>query len=78
MAHACHLSTQEAEAKGSKVLDPRKAWWYIIPALRRQRQTDIFELEASLVDIASSRTVRTITQRDTVQKRKMEPPPQMS
>ena len=33
----------------------------LIPALRRQRQTDLCEFEASLVHKVSSRTARTIT-----------------
>jgi len=38
-----------------------QAWWCtpLIPALRRQRHTDLYEFEASLIYIVSSRTVRT-------------------
>ena len=36
----------------------------LIPALRRQRQVDLCEFEASLVYEASSRTVRAVTQRN--------------
>jgi hypothetical protein len=41
------------------------AWWYmpLIPALRRQRQEDLYEFEASLVYRVSARTART-TQRN--------------
>ena len=37
-----------------------QAWWHknLIPALRKQRQVDLCECEASLVYIASSRTAR--------------------
>lgn len=38
------------------------------PRTQEQRQVDIFEFEVNLVYIVSSRTVRTIMQRDTVQK----------
>ena len=41
----------------------------LFPALRRQRQVDLFEFEASLVYRASSRTART-TQRHPVSKNK--------
>ena len=42
----------------------------LIPAFRRQRQrqADLFELEANLVYRASSRTNRTVTQRNLVLK----------
>ena len=42
----------------------------LIPALRRQRQVDLCEFEASLVYRASSRTVRAVTQRNPVLKLK--------
>ena len=38
----------------------------MIPALRRQRQVDLCEFEASLVYKASSRTARAVTQRNPV------------
>ena len=40
----------------------------LIPALRRQKQADLCEFEASLVYRASSRTVKTDTQRNPVSK----------
>ena len=40
----------------------------LIPALGRQRQEDLCEFEASLVYKASSRTARTVTQRNPVSK----------
>ena len=40
----------------------------LIPALGRQRQVDLSEFEASLVYIASSRTARTVKQRNPVLK----------
>ena len=42
----------------------------LIPVLGRQRQVDLCDLEASLVYKASSRTARTITQRNSVSKQK--------
>ena len=36
----------------------------LIPALGRQRQADLYEFEASLVYRASSRTARSVTQRN--------------
>ena len=42
----------------------------LIPALGRQRQADLSELEANLVYIVSSRTAKTITQRNPVFKTK--------
>ena len=49
-------------------------WWHtpLIPALRRQRQVDLCELEASLVYKESSRTARAITQRGHVSKNQAE------
>ena len=38
----------------------------LIPALRRQRQVDLCEFEASVVYKAISRTARTVTQRNLV------------
>ena len=45
-------------------------WWCtpLTPALRRQRQADLYEFEASLVYIVSSRTVRAVTHRNPVLK----------
>ena len=43
----------------------------IIPALRRQRQVDLWEFEASLVYKGNSRTARTITQRNPALKSKI-------
>jgi hypothetical protein len=40
----------------------------LIPALKRQRQSDLFELEASLVYKVSSRTDRAVRQRNPVSK----------
>ena len=47
-----------------------RQWWctFLIPALGRERQTDLSELEASLIYKASSRTARTVTQRNPVSK----------
>ena len=42
---------------------------HLIPALRRQMQADLCEFEASLVYRASSRTVRAVTQRNSVSKK---------
>ena len=42
----------------------------LIPALRRQRQADLSEFEASLVYRASSRTARTVKQRKSCFRRK--------
>ena len=41
-------------------------WWHtlLIPALRRQRQEDLCESEASLVYRVSFRTARAVTQRN--------------
>ena len=41
-----------------------------VPALGRQRQVDLCELEASLVYKVSSRTARAVTQRNPVSKEK--------
>jgi hypothetical protein len=43
-----------------ETIDIDWAWWHmpLIPALRRQRQTDLHEFEASLDYRASSRTAR--------------------
>ena len=41
-------------------------WWWLtplVPALRRQRQVDLWEFEASLVYKANSKTARTVSQR---------------
>ena len=47
-----------------------EAWWcaHLIPALRRQRQADLWEFKASLVYRVSSRTARAVTQRNPVSK----------
>ena len=42
----------------------------LIPALKRQRQVDLCEFEASLVYIVSSRIARTVSQRNPVSKNK--------
>ena len=42
----------------------------MIPALGRQRQADLSEFEASLVYRVSSRTTRTVTERNPVSKNK--------
>ncbi|XP_055450008.1 protein INCA1 isoform X1 [Psammomys obesus] len=49
-------------------------WWCtpLIPALGRQRRADLFEFEASLVYIGSSRTDRAVTQRNPVLKNREE------
>ena len=43
-------------------------WWCtsLIPALRRQRQMDLCEFKTNLVNRASSRTARDVTQRNPV------------
>ena len=41
----------------------------LIPALRRQMQVDRYEFEASLVYRTSSRTARTVIQRNPVSKK---------
>ena len=45
-------------------------WWYrpLIPALRRQRPVDLCEFKANLVYTVSSRTAKTVTQRNPVSK----------
>ena len=43
----------------------------LIPALGRQRQVGLCEFEASLVYIVSSRTVKAVTQRKPVLKKKL-------
>ena len=49
-----------------------RTWWHrsLVPALRRQRQTDLCEFEASLAYKVSSRTARTVTQKNLVSKKK--------
>ena len=49
-------------------------WWCapLIPALRRQRQVNLCEFEASLVYRTSSRTAKTVTQRNPVSKERRE------
>ena len=44
-----------------RIIRPAGWWWYtpLIPALRRQRQEDISEFEASLVYRVGSMTART-------------------
>ena len=42
----------------------------LIPALRKQRQVDFCEFKASLVYRVSSRTARTVSQRNPVSKNK--------
>ena len=42
----------------------------LIPALEKQRQVDLNEYEASLLDKVSYRTARTVTQRNSVSKKK--------
>ena len=42
----------------------------LIPALRRQRQTDVYKFKVSLVYRVSSRTIRAVTQRTPVSKNK--------
>ena len=44
----------------------------LIPALGRQRQADLSEFKASLVYNGSSRTARTVTQRNPVSKKQKE------
>ena len=46
-------------------------WWRmsLIPALRRQRQVDLSEFEASLVYKMSSRIAKTVSQRNLVPKK---------
>jgi hypothetical protein len=48
-------------------------WWPTpsIPALWKQRQEDLCEFEASLVYKESSRTARTVTQRNPVLEKKI-------
>ena len=48
-------------------------WWHtsLIPALGRQRQTDLCEFKTSLVYRASMRTARAFTQRNPVLKNKI-------
>lgn len=43
-------------------------WWYmpVIPELRRESQMDLWEFEATLAYRVSSRTIRAITQRNSV------------
>ena len=46
----------------------------LIPALGKQKQVDLSEFEASMVYRASSRTARTVTQRNHVLERKQNTP----
>ena len=41
----------------------------LIPALERQRQVDLNVYDASLMDKVSSRTARTVTQRNSISKK---------
>ena len=45
----------------------------LIPALRRQRQTDLCEFKTSLVYKEISRTARTVTQRGRKRKKRKRP-----
>ena len=47
-------------------------WWHtpLIPGLGKERQADLSEFKASLVYKVSSRTARTVTQRNPVSKNK--------
>lgn len=47
-----------------------RAWWPFTPALRRQRQGDLFEFETSPVCKSSSSTAKAVTQRKLVLKNK--------
>ena len=47
--------------------------WPVIPTLGRQRQAELSEFKASLVYKASSRTIRTVTQRNSVSKQQQQP-----
>ena len=51
-----------------------RVWWhmFLILALGSQRQVDLCEFEASLVYIESSRTARTIIQRNPILKTKQQ------
>lgn len=42
----------------------------LIPALKRHMQTDLCESEASLIYLVSSKTARSVTQRNPVLKKK--------
>ena len=52
-------SSPDLAVKGSLSLAlPNKKQWPLIPALGRQRQEDLYDLETSLIYRASSMTVR--------------------
>lgn len=72
-----HLRTREllwsviSDGVKNKHLTGQWWWTHLIPALRRQRQVDLYEFEANLVYRASSRTAKT-TQWDPVSKNQKE------